>query len=214
MGSHINMAPDDSITISTNYKNDNTNNDGLVKYNKLQVGDTRKEATTRLEVQFFIKAAGVRDLQEEVRHCLATTLQEISPSTVMCYSNHPNDKIQTSEPGKLLNSNLNRGAAGSINRRGTYREVKPTRMNGVTDRYENRHTRPQYYNHKLIHSELTQTTTTNETQTMDMGTFQHTPGVLIAIVITEKSRLYQVECYHIYIFVVWHCHSYIFLFCV
>ena len=77
-GNCINMKPDDSITIWTNYKNDNTNNDGFMEYNKLQVGD-RKEATTRSEVQFFIKVAGVWDLQEEVRHCLATTLlQEIN----------------------------------------------------------------------------------------------------------------------------------------
>ena len=42
----------------------------------------------------------------------------------------------------------------------------------------------------------------------DMGTFQHTPAVLIAIVITEKSRLHQVERHHIvYLFVIWHCHS-------
>ena len=47
--------------------------------NELQVGDTRKEAMTRLEVQFFIKVAGVWDLQEEVRHCLAATLQEFHP---------------------------------------------------------------------------------------------------------------------------------------
>ena len=131
----------------------------------MQVVDTRKEATKRLEVQFFIKVAGgVWDLQEEVRHCLATTLQEISHSTVMCNSNHQNDKIQTSEPGKLSNSNLNKGVTGSINRRGTYREVKPTRMNGVTNRHENRHTRPRYYYHKLIRSESIQTTT-NEAQT-------------------------------------------------
>ena len=112
-----------------------------------------------------VKVAGVWDLQEEVRHCLATTLQEISPRTVMCNSNHQNDKIQTSEPGKLLNSNLNKGATGSTNRRGTYREVKPIRMNCVTNRHENRHTRSRYYNHKLIRSELTQTTI-NEAQTM------------------------------------------------
>ena len=83
-GNHINMKPDESITIWTNYKNDNTtNNDGFTIKNKLPVGDTRKEATKRLEVQFFIKVAGgVWDLQEEVRHCLATTLQEILPSTI------------------------------------------------------------------------------------------------------------------------------------
>ena len=62
-GNHIIMKPDESITIWTNYINDNTNNDRFIKYNKLQVGDTRKEATKRLEVQFFIKVAGVWDLQ-------------------------------------------------------------------------------------------------------------------------------------------------------
>ena len=72
-GNHINMKSDKSITIWTNYKTDNTNNDRLMEYNKLQVGDTRKEATARLEVQLCIKVAGVWDLQEEVRHCLATT---------------------------------------------------------------------------------------------------------------------------------------------
>ena len=41
----------------------------------------------------------------------------------MCNSNHTNDQIQTSELGKLSNSNLNRGATGSINRLETYKGV-------------------------------------------------------------------------------------------
>ena len=73
-GNRIKMKPNKWIMIWTNHKYNHPNNDGFMKYNKSQDGETTKEATTRSGVQFYIKVAGVVCPQEEAKHYLATTL--------------------------------------------------------------------------------------------------------------------------------------------